>query len=51
MVKFRSGLVSGPYTVDQLRWTDEGSQWCVVAAALCKPDTTSSTWSKGSGGY
>jgi len=34
MVQFRSGVVSGPYKRDQIRWNDEGSPWCVVAAEL-----------------
>ena len=31
IVQFRSGVVSGPYETDALRWTDTGDSFDVVA--------------------
>lgn len=51
MVEFRSGWVSGPFKRDQLRWGDEGSQWCVVAAEKASDGEAAATWNPKSGGY
>ena len=31
MVRFRGGVISGPFKTDQLRWTDTGDSFDVVA--------------------
>lgn len=51
MVQFRSGIVSGPYKRDQIRWNDEGSSWCVVAAEVAEQGQEQATWNAKRGGY
>ena len=31
MVRFRGGVISGPFKTDQLRWTDTGDSFDVLA--------------------
>lgn len=51
MVEFRSGWVSGPFTKSQIRWTDIGSDWDVVAVTPAKSSGDQSTWNPKAGGY
>ena len=51
MVEFRSGLVSGPFTREQIRWSDTGCQWDAVAVTPAGDRGTHETWNAKSGGY
>jgi hypothetical protein len=51
-VQFRNGLVSRfEYTAAQLRWTDTGSPFDVVACERADKTAAAETWNPVSGGY
>lgn len=43
MVQFRSGIISGPFKRDQIRWDDTGGSFDVVAAELAEPGAATMT--------
>lgn len=51
MVQFRSGWVSGPFKREQLRWADEGSDWCVIGVQCASERAEAATWNATAGGY
>jgi len=51
MVQFRGGVVSGPFTREQLRWTDEGSEWCIIGAERAAVGQDARTHRPANGSY